>query len=153
MACLFQPNVLPACSSIGGFVHPIPRDDVAAKAICSRAHIHNIRIMLNHSDGTNGRTSKVPIGHISPGGSIVGRFPYAPSTSSHIEGLGLGGNACHSRNTAPSAGTYVPIFKCLKKTRVLAQHMSFHKRKSDYGNENREKTENSIRGKSHHKRK
>ena len=84
MAPLFEPNVRPGLTRVGGFPHAVAVRHVAADGFFAGADVDHVRVGVADGDGAD-RAAEEAVGNVLPGGAAVGRAPDAAAGRAEVE--------------------------------------------------------------------
>ena len=99
---LDEADVRPRLAGIRRLVHAVARRDVAADFALAGADIHDVRIPWRDSHGADRRARDLTVGHRTPGGAAVHRFPQAAAGGAEVV-LERPGHAAGDRNRTAAA--------------------------------------------------
>ena len=101
---VFEADVGPGLSGVGGFVDAIAEGDVAADAGFAGAGVNHVGIRVGNGDGADGGDALL-VEEWIPGDAAVGCFPDAAAHRAEIIGVRLAGNARDSDGAAAAEGS------------------------------------------------
>src|SRR5215469_16892490 len=85
MPAVFESDVLPGPSTVGGFVDAVTVGHVVANATLAGTHVQHVGVGLRYCNRADRRGAEIPVRNILPIAAAVGRLPHATRASAEIE--------------------------------------------------------------------
>src|SRR6185437_4811930 len=99
-----QADEAPVLAAVGGLVHAAAGEDGVAGRGVAGADVEDLRIRGRHRHGADAAGLEVAVGEVAPVVAVVGRLPDAAAGGSHVENVGLVGNAGHGGDASAGEG-------------------------------------------------
>ena len=103
---VFQSNVCPCSTCIGGSVDPVTVRDVYPNRGLSGTGIDNIGVAFGHGQRTDRCAGQITVRDTLPVGAPVGRFPYAPGAGPEVKRHLICWVSSHGDHPPPAGWSY-----------------------------------------------
>ena len=107
MARVFQSEVLPTLTTVGGFVDAVTIRDVAAQAGFAGSHVEDVVVSIGNSDGSDGRDILL-VKSWCPGHATVGAFENPAGHGSKVISVRVAGNSGYGEHATAAKGADLP---------------------------------------------